>query len=221
MHMPYCTPRNSRPAKRQRCRLHCILLTLAVCTAAPHAQAQQPAMPGGAAVQLPPELMRQMETAGGPAAEGLARLKRMSDPNAGKRPGDQKLSCDQIKAAFEETNRQYTIQSEKQDAANAAVEAEAAKLQAESSSPAAVAKGFIVGLAAVGAQAVGAGDAFNEKLKADLLANEARKQAVLNQSGQEAEATTALADRGQALMNLGKAKGCKGIPTPQQNKDLP
>ncbi|MEY2935190.1 MAG: hypothetical protein RL033_5939 [Pseudomonadota bacterium] len=201
----------SRPRRHLR-----VLLTLVALAAPPKAWSQQPAMP-----QLPPDVMQQMGAAGGPLGEGMARMKRMTDPNAGKRAGDEKLNCDQIKAEFDETNRQYTIQSEKQDSANAAVEAEAARYQAESSGPGAIAKGFFGGLAALGAQVVGAGDAFNEKAKADLLANEARKQAVLNQSGQEAEATKALADRGQTLVNLGKAKGCKGVSLTQQHKELP
>jgi hypothetical protein len=193
---------------------------MALAAAAMSAWAQQPAVPDAAGM-MSPEMLKQMEAAGVPVGDMLARTQRMNDPNAGKRPGDEKLSCEQIKAEFDETNRKYTIQSEKQDAANAALEAEAVRAQAEASGPGAVTKGLFVGLAALGAQAVGAGDAFNEKAKADLLANEARKQAAMNQSGEEAEATKALADRGQTLMKLGKNKGCKGIAITQQGKALP
>jgi hypothetical protein len=210
-------------------------LTLAACVAlsTAWAQAQQPqhepVRPGAATPQqpadaaniMPPDMVKQIEAAGVPMGDMLARNRRMSDPNAGKRPGDEKLSCEQIKAEFDETNRKYTVQSDKQDAANAAVEAEAAKLQAESSGAGAVTKGFFVGLAALTAQVTGNGDAFNEKAKADVRANEARKQAALNQAGQEAEATKALVDRGETLMSLGKHKGCKGIAVAQPPKQLP
>jgi hypothetical protein len=215
------SPRKPRFAHLRRCVVLTLTVSAAAPIAVPTALAQPSATPSTAMQQLPPEMLRQMEAAGGPAAEGVARLKRMSDPNAGKRAGDEKLSCDQIKAEFEETDRRYTVQSEKQDAANTAVEAEALRSQAESSGPAAITKGFVVGLAAITAQVTGNGDAFNEKLKADLLTNEARKQAVLNQSAQQAEATKALADRGETLMRLSKNKGCKGLAIDLPPKQLP
>jgi hypothetical protein len=203
------SPRKPRFAHLRRCVVLTLTVSAAAPIAVPTALAQPSATPSTAMQQLPPEMLRQMEAAGGPAAEGVARLKRMSDPNAGKRAGDEKLSCDQIKAEFEETDRRYTVQSEKQDAANTAVEAEALRSQAESSGPAAITKGFVVGLAAITAQVTGNGDAFNEKLKA------------LNQSAQQAEATKALADRGETLMRLSKNKGCKGLAIDLPPKQLP
>jgi hypothetical protein len=175
------------------------------------ATAQQPARPGDTTGALPTEMAKQLEASGVPIGDSMARLKRMTDPNAGKRPGDEKLGCEQIRAEFEDTNRKYTAQSAKQDAAQEAVEADARKAQTEASGPGAVASGFLGGLAAVGAHAMGAGDAYNEKLKAEVMATQAKRAAVQNQFAQEAEATKALADRGQTLMSLGKAKGCTGL----------
>jgi hypothetical protein len=173
------------------------------------AQASRPAttaIPAGAHQQ-----MEELSGPGGPLQGAMTRLNRMTDPNAGKRPGDEKLGCEQIRAEFNGTNRKYTAQSAKQDAAQEAVEAAARKAETEASGPGAVASGFLGGLAALGAQAIGAGDAHNEKLKGELVATQARRAAVQNQAAQEAEATKALADRGQTLMSLGKAKGCTGL----------
>lgn len=175
------------------------------------AKAQQPARPSDTAGALPPELMKQLDASGVAVGDPVARLKRMTDPNAGKRPGDEKLGCEQIRAQFDDTNRKYTAQSAKQDAAREAVEADARKAQTEASGPGAVASGFLGGLAAVGAHAIGAGDAYNEKLKAEAVATQTRRANLQNQFTQEAEATKALADRGQTLMGLGKAKGCTGL----------
>jgi hypothetical protein len=175
------------------------------------AHAQQPAKPGDTSGALPPDMMKQLEASGAPLGDSMARLKRMSDPNAGKRDGDDKLSCDQIRAEFEDTRRKHAIQTEKQKAAKTAVEADAVKAQAENSGPGAVASGFFGGLAAVGAHAIGAGDAFNEKLKADLIAKQNQRQAQQSQFAEEAEATKALSDRGRTLMSLGQAKACTGL----------
>lgn len=175
------------------------------------ATAQQSAKPGDMASGLPPDLMKQVQASGAPMGDPMARLKRMTDPNAGKRPGDEKLGCEQINAEFEDTNRKYNVQSAKQDAAQEAVEAEARKAQAEASGPGAIASGLLGGLAAVGAHAVGAGDAYNEKLKAGATATQSKREALQNQFAKEAEGSKALADRGQTLMALGKAKGCTGL----------
>jgi hypothetical protein len=173
------------------------------------AQAAPAGMPA-----IPPEAMQQLEKmsgAGGPLQAGVARVNRMTDPNAGKRPGDEKLGCEQIKAEFADTNRKYTAQQAKQDAAQEAIEADARKAQAEASGPGAVVSGFFGGLAAIGAHAVGAGDAFNEKLKAEAIATQSKREASQGQFAQEAEASKALADRGRVLMSLGQAKGCTGM----------
>jgi hypothetical protein len=48
---------------------------------------------------IPAEVRQQMENLsgpGGPMHGAMGRLNRMTDPNAGKRPGDEKLSCEQI-----------------------------------------------------------------------------------------------------------------------------
>jgi hypothetical protein len=139
------------------------------------AQASPPtttAIPAGARQQ-----MDELSGPGGPLQGAMARINRMTDPNAGKRPGDEKLDCDQIRAEFDDTNRKYTAQSAKQNAANA----------------------------------VGAGDAYNEKLKAEATATQSGREASQNQFAQEAEASKALSDRGRVLMNLGQAKGCNGL----------
>lgn len=173
------------------------------------AQASPTAMPN-----LPPEMLQQMQKlsgAGGPLQGGLARINRMPDPDAGKRPGDEKLGCAQIKDEFEDTNQKYTAQRARQEAARQAIETDARKAQAEAAGPGGVVSGFLGGLAAVGAHAVGAGDAHNEKLKAEAIATQSRREALQNQFAQEAEASKALSDRGRVLMSLGQSKGCPGL----------
>jgi hypothetical protein len=173
------------------------------------AQAPPATMPS-----LPPEVLQQLEKmsgAGGPLQGGLARMNRMTDPEAGKRPGDEKLGCAQIKAEFDDTNQRYTAQQTRQEAARQAIEADARQAQAEASGPGAVASGFFGGLAAIGAHAVGAGDAYNEKLKAEAIATQSRREALQNQFAQEAEASKALSDRGRTLMSLGQAKACPAL----------
>jgi hypothetical protein len=81
----------------------------------------------------------------------------------------------------------------------------------QASGPGAVASGLLGGLAAVGAHAPGAGDAYNEKLKAEAIATQARRKALQNRFAQQAEVSKALSDRGRALMSLGQAKGCPGL----------
>jgi hypothetical protein len=171
---------------------------------------QPPAVPNMAGV-LSPEQIKQMEAAGVPMGDMMARSQRMSEPNAGKRPGDEKLDCGQIKSELVETRLKHDIQTEKQNAAKAAMEADAAKAQAENSGPGSVATGFFGGLAAISAHAIGAGDAFNEKAKADLIAKQKQRQDLQIGFSQEAEASKALSDRSQVLMKLSKAKGCKPI----------
>ncbi|MBC8058240.1 MAG: hypothetical protein H7Y61_16830 [Rhizobiales bacterium] len=178
-------------------------------------RAQQPPAVNSSAPAKELKQMEEMNLQGGAMPGAVARLNRMTDPNAGKRPGDEKLNCDQIKAQFDDTDRKYTAQEARQDAAAAAMEADARKYQAEVEGPGAIATGFFGGLAAIGAQITGSGDAYNEKLKADLMVTQKNRQSLQNRFSEEAEATKALSDRGQRLMNLGKAKGCKGLgPTP-------
>lgn len=175
-------------------------------------------VPAAAMPSLPPEVIQQLEkmsSAGGPLQGGLARMNRMTDPDAGKRPGDEKMGCAQIKAEFEDTNQKYTAQKTRQEAARQAIEADARQAQAEAGGPGAVASGFLGGLAAVGAHAVGAGDAYNEKLKAEAIATQSRREALQNQFAQEAEASKALSDRGRTLMSLSQTKGCPAlVPRP-------
>jgi hypothetical protein len=197
------------PVSTFAARLAGMLLAGALLPLTAAAQASPPAttaIPAGARQQT-----EELSGPGGPLQGAMTRMNRMTDPNAGKRPGDEKLSCEQIKAEFDDTNRKYTAQSAKQDTAQEAVESDARKAQTEASGPGAVASGFLGGLAAVGAHAIGAGDAYNEKLKAELMATQARRAALQNQFAQEAEATKALSDRGQILMSLSKAKGCTGL----------
>ena len=174
--------------------------------------------PPEAMLNLPPDMLQQMEKlsgAGDPLQGGLARINRMTDPDVGKRPGDEKLACAQIKAEFDDTNQKYTAQQTRQDAARQAVETDARKAQAEASGPGAVAGGFFGGLAAIGAHATGAGDAYNEKLRADAIATQSRREALQTQCAQEAEASKAISDRGRTLMSLGQAKGCAAaVPRP-------
>lgn len=183
--------------------------------------AQQPPATPNMAGMLSPEQIKQMEAAGVPMGDMMVRNQRMSDPNAGKRPGDEKLDCDQIKSELVETRRRHAIQTEKQNAAKAAIEADAVNAQAENSGAGAVATGFFGGLAATAAHAIGAGDALNEKLKADLIAKQNQRQELQIGFTQEAEATKALSDRGQVLMKLNKAKGCKPISLAPSAEALP
>jgi len=199
--VPVCITRAARVAV--------LLLAAAWLPQTALAQASPPAMPN-----LPPEVLQQMEKlsgAGGPLQGGLARINRMTDPDAGKRPGDEKLGCAQIKAEFDDTNQKYTAQRARQEAARQAIESDARQAQAEAAGPGAVASGFLGGLAAIGAHAVGAGDAYNEKLKAEAIATQSRRESLQNQFAQDAEASKALSDRGRALMSLGQAKGCTGL----------
>ena len=104
---------------------------------------------------LPPAALQQIEALsgqGGPLQGMSGRINRMTDPNAGKRPGDEKLGCEQIKAEFDDTKKKYAAQQAKQEAAEPTVEANAREAQAEASGPGAIAKGFLGGLGAVAAQ---------------------------------------------------------------------
>ena len=192
-----------RIALRRATRLAATMLVGAFVPLWVAAQAPAPAMPN-----LPPDMLKQMETlsgASGPFQGDLARINRMTDPGAGKRPGDEKLGCAQIKAEFDDTDRRYTAQEARQEAARQAMEAEARKAQTEASGPGAVASGFLGGLAAIGAHAVGAGDAYNEKL------SERRSDAVreaLIAAGVPAEAITT-AWKGEAENAVPTADGVK------------
>jgi hypothetical protein len=167
-----------------------------------------------AAPSIPAEVRQQMEDLagpGGPMQGAMGRLTRMTDPNAGKRPGDDKLSCVQIKSEFDDTKEKHATQRARQDTARAAAENDARQAQSEASGPGAIAKGFLGGLGAVAAHATGSGDAYNEKLKAEAIATQSRRQELQNNFAEEAETTKALGDRGRALMSLGNAKGCTGL----------
>lgn len=199
--VPVCMTRTARVAG--------VLLAVTWLPQTAAAQTSPAVMPN-----IPPELIQQMDQlsgTGGPLQGGLGRLGRMTDPNAGKRPGDERLSCAQIKAEFDDTNRKYTAQSARQEAARQAIESDARTAQAEASGPGSVASGFVGGLAAVAAHAVGAGDAYNDKLKAEAVATQSRRESLQNRFAQEAEASKALSDRGQALMTLGQSKACAGL----------
>lgn len=196
-------------------RLNCAALMsvlLIASTGLPLAASAQVSPPALSA--LPSEALQQLENlsaAGGPTQGVLARINRMTDPNAGKRVGDEKLGCAQIKAEFGQVNQNYTAQRARQEATRQAIESDARQAQAEASGPGAIASGFLGGLAAVGAHAVGAGDAYNEKLKAEAIATQSKREALQYEFAQEAEASKALSDRGRALMSLGQAKGCTGL----------
>jgi regulator of protease activity HflC (stomatin/prohibitin superfamily) len=155
--------------------------------------------------------MENLSGPGGAMQGAMGRLNRMTDPNAGKRPGDEKLGCEQIKAEFDDTREKHSTQLARQDAARAAAENDARKAQVEASGPGAIAKGFLGGLGAVAAHAIGSGDAYNEKLKAEAIATQSRRQELQNSFAEEAETTKALGDRGRALMSLDNAKGCNGL----------
>ncbi len=198
------------PVRMTRAAQVTVLLLASVALPLPAAAQSSPT----ATPNLPPDVLQQMEKlsgGGGPLQGGMARMNRMTDPDAGKRPGDDKLTCAQIKAELEATDLKYTAQEKRQEAARQAIEADARKAQAEASGPGAVASGFFGGLAAIGAQVVGAGDAHNEKLKAEVIATQSRREALQTQFAQEAEASKALSDRGDRLMGLGRAKGCAAL----------
>jgi len=175
------------------------------------AAAQQAPAAGAGDAAAARQQLEEMSRQGGPLAGGVARANRMTDPNAGKRPGDDKLGCEQIKAEFDDTRQKYTAQRAKQDASRAAAEAEGRQAQADGSGVKGVASGFLGGLGAVAAHATGNGDAYNEKLKAEAIATQKQREDLQNQFARDAEASKALSDRGRALVALGSAKGCKGV----------
>jgi hypothetical protein len=222
MHMPDCTSQLAPPLLRLR---HGVALALAVCTALSNAWAQQGAMPGGAMPSLPPQLMQQVEAAGGPAAEGLARLKRMNDPNAGKRAGDENLSCEQIKTELAQTKQTYDELAAKYDAMvdakKASTERYAQATTGFGAQASQLARGLVVG-ATVGL--VGT-DAMKESVgKAAIAPELAMRQQQIdegNQLGAAGEVKHGYYKRGVALVALGKTKGCKGVSLDQPVKELP
>jgi hypothetical protein len=155
-----------------------------------------------------------------PMKEAMARsqrtIDRMNDPNVGKQPGDEKLSCGEIKKQLEESIARYETQSAKYDAAVDAKNASTEKYARETYGIGGQLKQLGTGLGSLAAGLFG-GEAAQDAVVAaatepqlQALGKQAKEQNFLSSDG---EKLTAESNRGQALMNLGKAKNCTGLPT--------
>lgn len=176
------------------------------------ASAQQPGNVTGA---LPPDMMKQLEASGAPIGDSMARLKRMTDPNAGRREGDEKLSCDQIRAELVETKKKYDAQQTRYDAMvdakNASTERYVTATTGVAAQAGQLARGALVGLT------VGVFGTDEQRLAAGKAAV-APELAMRDQQIKEADELGATGEvlkshhnRGTALVALGKTKACKDV----------
>lgn len=167
---------------------------------------------------LPADMLQQIEALSGqgaPLQGATGRLNRMNDPNAGKRDGDDKLSCEQIKAELSETKQKYDEQATKYDAMvdakNASTERYAEATTGIGAQISQLARGLVVG-STVGLFGT---DAMKEAAgKAAVAPELAMRQQQIDESNQLADAgevKQGYYKRGVALVALGKTKGCKGI----------
>jgi hypothetical protein len=155
-----------------------------------------------------------------PMKEAMARsqrtIDRMNDPNVGKQLGDEKLSCGEIKKQLEDSIARYETQSAKYDAAVDAKNASTEKYAQDIGGVGGQLKQLGAGLASVTAGIFGgkvAGDAVARAATDSYLQAHGQQAKEANELGKEGEKLSAESDRGQALMRLGKAKGCTGLPS--------
>lgn len=155
-----------------------------------------------------------------PANDAMARSKRMidrlNDPNAGKQPGDEKLTCGEIKKQLEASIARYEVQSVKYDAAVDAKNASTEKYAEEMMGVGGQMKQLGAGFASVTARLFGrdvAGDAVARASTESYLQSAGQQAKESNDLGKDGEKLSEESARGHALMRLGKAKNCTGLPT--------
>jgi hypothetical protein len=155
-----------------------------------------------------------------PMKEAMARsqrmIDRMNDPNVGKLPGDEKLTCGEIKKQLEASIARYEAQSAKYDASVDAKNASTEKYAQDIGGVGGQVKQLGAGLASVTAGWYGgkvAGDAVARTATDSYLQAHGQQAKEVNELGKEGEKLSAESDRGQALMRLGKAKSCTGLPS--------